>query len=259
MARTFREILGEISRTLAQSSAEAAVYDHPSGKGEQREDLVRKALRERVGSDFGVSKAEVVDSDGNSAAEYDVAIYDESASSSLHVTDARRIVRAESLAILVEVKSRLDAGRCSEARDGLTKALALRRYYQPTPWMLQVPPEKRGPIHEGLPCGDPFQDVPSVVTAIFAYSGPGEDVARKYMEDGAIDVVVVLGQYTLAHKSRGAGHAARSFTVETIAQGDDAFAGFVCVVEDALHAFRFARTWVLPDARRYLAAQGAET
>lgn len=59
------------------------MFDHPTAKGDGREDLLRRFLAERVGTTFGVSKAEVVDSEGNTSGELDVVIFDQSVASCL--------------------------------------------------------------------------------------------------------------------------------------------------------------------------------
>ena len=68
MAKDYREAIRIVGRKLL-SGAESAL-DNPTGKGESREDLVRRMLATRMGSSFAVSKAEVIDSAGRTTGEF---------------------------------------------------------------------------------------------------------------------------------------------------------------------------------------------
>ena len=109
MASSQAEIDQKLSRLLIQEAETTGVFAHPTAKGDGREDIIRKKVEQRVGTTFGVTKAEVIDSMGHSSSEHDFVIYDQSTSSCLHDMLNRRVIRVESLAVTTEVKTELDA------------------------------------------------------------------------------------------------------------------------------------------------------
>lgn len=108
MASGFQAANRALSRLLLAEAEAVGVFGHKSALGDGREALVRRFLAERVGATFGVTKAEVVDSYGATSGELDVVIYDQRVASCLSVLGERRIVRAEAVAVTIEVKSRFD-------------------------------------------------------------------------------------------------------------------------------------------------------
>ena len=61
MAYDFVTIARRLSRVLKESAQAVGIYDHRTPIGDGREDLVRQLLVDLVGTTFGVTKAEVVD------------------------------------------------------------------------------------------------------------------------------------------------------------------------------------------------------
>ncbi|HMR07273.1 MAG TPA: hypothetical protein PKA88_15930 [Polyangiaceae bacterium] len=131
MASSFQETNRALSRLLVEQARAIGVFDHPLAKGDGREELLRGFLADRVGSTF---EAEVVDSNGGTTGELDVVVFDQSVASCLTVLGERRIVRAEAVAVTVEVKSRFEpstrAEEASRVRDGIG---SLTRFYRPGP------------------------------------------------------------------------------------------------------------------------------
>jgi hypothetical protein len=247
MASSFRETYQALSRQLDQQARAAGVFDHPTAKGDVREKLLRDFLAERVGTTFGVSKAEVVDSKGFTSGELDIVIYDQSVASCLNVLGERRIVRAEAVVATIEVKSQFSPSTWVDehlrVRDGIGR---LTRFYRPAPLLSVMkgflPKEVWAKSEEifanGLSTLDDHQDIPAVVSAYFGFQGPSEDAVQPFIEGPLLDAVCVLGRYTIAKKKVGFNKRANG-TEDTLGyiwgRGDDALGAFVQVLARIIH------------------------
>ena len=263
MASHFQETYRALSRQMAAAAGVTSALGHPSGKGDSREDLIRNFLESRIGTTFGASKAEVVDSNGASSGELDVVVFDQSVASSLYEAGGRRIVRVEAVAATVEVKSRLDPStwlqESERVRDGIGQ---LRRYYRPGPLLAALgrstspnmwEPTERA-FYEGISPLDDFQDIPAVVSAYFGFEGPAEERMQGFIETPLLDAVCVLGKYTIAKKRVGFNKRANG-SADALGyvwgRGDDALGAFLQVIETALGNVLDARALVFPAARYY--------
>jgi hypothetical protein len=74
MAKDYREAMRIVSRQMAARTE--SIADHPTAKGDEREQLLRRELERAIGGLFAVAKAEVVDSTGRSSGEIDTVVYD---------------------------------------------------------------------------------------------------------------------------------------------------------------------------------------
>jgi len=265
VASTFRETYRKLSRQLQEQARTIGIFDHPTAKGDGREDLLRTFLAERIGTTFGVSKAEVVDSNGLSSGEIDAVIYDQSVASCLNVLGERRIVRVESVVATIEVKSEFSPSTAQaeyqRVRDGIG---TLTRFYRPTPMLdmvriLSTPesPESQDIFRDGLSTLDDHKNIPAVVSAYFGYDGPNEDSQglSQFTQMNLLDVVCVLGKYTYAKKCVGFNKRGKDLVADRApcrwGAGDDALGAFMQVLENALGRTHDARAFVLPSARYY--------
>jgi hypothetical protein len=255
---------------MQEQARAIGVFDHPTAKGDGREDLLRRFLADRIGTTFGVCKAEVVDSRGGTSGELDAVIYDQSVASSLTVLGERRIVRVESVVATVEIKSDFGASTWNQeylrVRNGIG---SLHRYYRAGPLLgalcRTAPSEIGGPteamLRNGLSTLDHFEDIPAVVSAYFGYDGPKEEESVKsFVETPLLDAVCVLGRYTVAKRRVGFNKRANGTDDArglVWGRGDEALGAFLQVIETALASVLDARTLVLP-ATRYFAAPGDE-
>ncbi len=155
------------------------VYRNPGAKGDGREQLVRDMLAERVGTSFGVTKAELIDSTGVPSPEFDAVIFDQSVAACLHVLGQRRIVRIESVAASIEVKTMLDGHAVEQTVKAVNALEAMRRVYLPNTFlrlMWKVNPqraaEEQQAFARGFGPGESYEDLPPVINGIFAFRGP---------------------------------------------------------------------------------------
>jgi hypothetical protein len=261
VAADFMETNRVLSRVLAERARGLGVFDHPTAKGDGREDLVRDFLRERIGTNFGVSKGEVVDSLGKPTPEFDAVIYDQSTASVLNVAGGRSIVRVESVAIVVEVKSVLDASTCADeeqrVRDGIGRLL---RFYQPAPLLQLVlgnsapawRPAANAMFINGLSSLDTFQSTPAIVNAYFAFDGPSEEAGIRFLSRPLLDVLCVLGKYTITRPDPGSSTKKDADPPITVwGRGHDALGAFLQMIDDCLRRWREAQAFVQSAGRYY--------
>lgn len=125
---TFLESAGE---EFQARIARAAFYQHPTGVGDAREDIVRQYLQDILPRRFSVDKGKIFDSEGRLSREFDVIISEAHDVAPAMTLAGRRIVPVEAVYGVLEVKSRLSG----EGYDDFGRAVAeldqMRRYYRP--------------------------------------------------------------------------------------------------------------------------------
>jgi hypothetical protein len=268
MASSQAEIDQALSRLLIEKAKAIGVFDHPTAKGDGREDILRELIADRVGTTFGVTKAEVIDSDGRSSAEHDAVVYDQSIASCLNVMGHRRVVRIESLVMTIEIKSNLDAAAIDQTLTAIDRGLLqLRRFYQPTSALKLAETAARMPnmgnpvaaaefdetarvFAEGLNPMSAHKDIPAVVNVVFAYKGPALNTAVEYLARPSIDIICVVGEYTVAKQGFGFNTMNPKDAV-VWGLGENALGAFLYVVEGALQQYWRSRRWVSPNPYRY--------
>lgn len=272
MASSFRETNRALSKLLTEQARAIGVFDHPTAKGDGREDLLRKFLSDRVGTTFGVAKAEVVDCRGTTSGELDGVIYDQRVASCLSVLGERRVVRAEAVVVAIEIKSLFRAGTAEDEHDRILNGIGrLQRFYRPSalmrPLMWRLTPDHAADAEDlfrnGLSTLDDHQNaaIPSVVSAFFGFDGPRLEDARAFVDTPLVDVLCVLGKYTVARKRVGFDKKANG-TEEgrgyVWSEGDDALGAFLHVIEGALDRAIDTRQLVHPSPTAYYSPPDAE-
>lgn len=256
MAKDFQRLQQLLSQQMVIAARKAGVYDHPSAKGDAREELVRSFLAARVGNTFGVTKAEVVDSCGGTSPEIDAVIYDQSVAACLDVEGQRCVVRIETVAVAVEVRTQLTKQAISEKEPAIAKLHKLVRFFNPAMPLMSLlrtmrdPTPTREMLNAGLPAGKHFNEVPAVTSALFAFEGPDQDTAARYVQEHCFDVICVLGKYTISKELRGSPFYGKPGCA-LWGEDDDALGAFLIRLEHDLQAFREARQWVWPRATAY--------
>jgi len=265
MARSYLDICRTLGRTLRAKAQEAGVFDHPDGKGDERENVAKDFLRPRLGTLFDITKGEVIDSDGRSTTELDAVIYDKSVGSCVHDGSTRQVVRVESVALTVEVKSILKKEGAEETERKLhDRLLQMQRYYRGTDQLAlaqtaqelaarrmgREPTDLHAPLAAGICALQSHQDIPCVVNVLFAFDGPANaETAASYMHGTFIDAIFVLDKYTIVKKSIGQNTLNQELLLWS--SGEDAVAGLFDVIEHVLYLFRRGTYWATPDMMRY--------
>ncbi len=231
--------------------------DHPTAKGDGREELVREFLRQRVGSAFGVVKGEIIDSVGKSTGEFDAIIYDQRTAASVTAVGDREAVRVEAAVATVEVKSNLSTDDLKELFAKQNKEiLQLNRFYRATSTLRAMGrftkswTQTEKIFASGLNPLLHHESIPAVVSFVFAFEGPRKETVADYIQFPFVDVVTVLGKYTVAKPHLGFS-ANPPGDPMLWAEGEDALGGFLFLVEECLENYLEARDWVAPAWRRY--------
>ena len=265
MAKSYLEICRRLSKHLRTDAEKAGIFDHPTGKGDEREEIAKAFLRPRLGTMFDITKAEVIDSDERSSPELDAIVYDRSVGACVHDGATRQVVRVESVALTFECKSLLTKENARETSVKLhDDLLQMQRYYRGSDLLSiaqtveelaarrlgRAEESLEAPLQAGVSALLNHRDLASVANVVFAFDGPSTlQIAADYMAGTFIDAIFVLGKYTIAKKSIGA----NSLNQELLlwATGEDAVAGLFDVVEHVLHLYRRGTQWTTPDSMRY--------
>lgn len=254
---TFTEVNRAASRSIAEQARELGVFKHPTGKGDGREDLIRDAIAVRLGTSFGIAKAEILDSKGGRSKEFDGVVFDHGVAASLVATkNGRRVLRAEAAAVTVEVKSRLDEKELANAERASTAAGAMHRCMAKAPLALLINKLNRRDdtsttIHlradetEGV-------FVPRLANALFAYDSRLSSAALQKALDRnpALDAICILGHITVARSDAVIRPRAQA-PWEMWGLMDDAFGAFMAWLEDILETVRVSRSMSVPWSRHY--------
>jgi len=94
------------------------------------------------------------------------------------------------------------------------------------------------------------ESIPEIPNFVFAFDGIAMDTAAEpWLQFPGIDVVCVLGKYTIAKENLG--FPANPPKLCLWAEGDDAFGAFVFLIEKCLEQHLEALRWVAPNWQRY--------
>jgi hypothetical protein len=256
MAKDYQAMYTAQAALLAQQAEALGIYSNTSGKGDGREDLLRSLLAERVGSSFAVAKGEIVDSSGRSTREHDIIVYAADVFSCLNVVGDRKIIAAESVAVVVEVKSDLVKGDAADESVRVGKLAALHRRYNMAPLMRLIfvnsPANVKAEIEEFMQSGVGarlgHQDVPPVVTAYFAYRGPSDYKSLvEFGQKADADIVCVLNGGTVSR--RWSTPTNNAYTLW--GSNNHALGAFVEEIRKALEVFGVGRSLVTPGGMYY--------
>jgi len=105
----FAALLEAAGREFDARIQRAGFYQHPSGVGDAREDVVREYLQDVLSRRFAVERGKIMDSDGRLSREFDVIISEANDVAPAMMLAGRRIVPIESVYGVIEVKSSLSA------------------------------------------------------------------------------------------------------------------------------------------------------
>jgi hypothetical protein len=127
----FPTFLESAGREFQARIDRAAFYQHPSGVGDAREDVVRQYLQDVLPPRFCVDRGKIFDSEGRLSREFDVIVSEADDVAPAMNLAGRRIVPVEAVYGVLEVKSLLNR----EGYDSFIKAVVeldqMRRYYRP--------------------------------------------------------------------------------------------------------------------------------
>jgi hypothetical protein len=109
----------------------AAFYQHPTGVGDAREDVVRQYLQDILPRRFSVDRGKILDSEGHLSREFDVILSEAHDVAPAMSLAGRRIVPVEAVYGVLEVKSVLSGDDYDKFVEAVSELDQMRRYYKP--------------------------------------------------------------------------------------------------------------------------------
>lgn len=265
MAKSFRQLLlrrsDDFLRTVSSSN-------HPGAVGDALEIPFRAWLSEMVGESYGVTKGEIVDSDGRTSGQLDAIVYDRRTVPCIESEHGLRVIRVESVAVTIELKTGLEGRHLDEIEaKGNQGVDELRRYFR-----VQRLIAARAEALAGDPgyarylelgtdgvraCESEREfDVPRVVCAVFALRGLSLESVAKRVRSGRVDAVCIPRSYTAA--KRAPSYFAGESALDTFV-GDDALPRFLETVLEAIEAHSEWQLGARFDWPRYFRSNPEET
>ena len=183
--RLLEAYAGLQAQLSAGLSASRRVIDHPGATGEGTESKWLKILQDHLPIRYQAEKAFIVDSDGIQSEQIDIVIYDRQYTPELYNVDAQKVIPAEGVYAVLEVKQTLDKRNIEYAGQ---KAASVRRLNRTSASIVHA-----GGEHE-----------PRALTSILggvlatdsdwnpAFGGPFESCLRERNPDERIDIGCVV-------------------------------------------------------------------
>jgi hypothetical protein len=128
MPRTdLRELFANLQGELQAKLRSGRALPHSGVQGEVSEESWIAMLEDQLPRRYGISRAMVVDCEGETSEQIDIVIHDRQYSPLLFRRGAQLFVPAESVYAVLEVKPQLDAGTLAYAADKAASVRRLRR------------------------------------------------------------------------------------------------------------------------------------
>jgi hypothetical protein len=115
------------TRLQAGLNASRDVLGHPVAKGDATESNWLSMLQEHLPARYQAQSAFVIDSTGQESEQIDIVIYDRQYTPELYNSDGQRVIPAESVYAVLEVKQSLDKGNVEYAGQKAASVRALHR------------------------------------------------------------------------------------------------------------------------------------
>lgn len=173
----FKRYLGTSGREIQSRIESAALYRHPTGTGDAREDVLLQFLRDTLSPRFVVERGKLFDSNGRLSREFDMLISESGeVVPTIRVGD-RRLVPIEAVYGVVEIKSKLDKKAYNTTIDAIVELDRMRRFYKPLhpPIEAKIPADGRGIAPQDPTFG-------YIWSGIVAFDAPNAKTLAKYLE-----------------------------------------------------------------------------
>lgn len=120
------------SRVLASKSSALEVIHHAGDRGAEREDILEEFLTPRLPDQLAIGRREVRATNGRWSKQEDLIIYDRLTCPRLFVGSRSQIFPVESIAAVIEVKTRLNTASIREASENIRQVRSLKKTGQST-------------------------------------------------------------------------------------------------------------------------------
>jgi hypothetical protein len=115
------------SQMLADFEKIHSQIEHMGGRGSEREASLRQFLETYLPGQYSITTGEIVDTNGNSSRQCDLIIYDQISCPLLLAGKDYRVIPAESVYAVIEVKSVLDSNQLERAIENIRSIKQLER------------------------------------------------------------------------------------------------------------------------------------
>ena len=116
----FASLIDATSQMLLAEFNRSAASTRPDQKGTPREEQIRKFLRQTLPAQFGIAKAHIIYGGSRTSLEFDIVVYDQLKTPRWPCEagdDPRLLIPLEMVLGIIEVKSTLDEGTLTSARE----------------------------------------------------------------------------------------------------------------------------------------------
>ena len=191
MSKVSRQtIFAQAAHKLRQDFEELSVVPHSGLKGSQAERLVKTFLQEHLPKRFDVGSGFIIDRFNNVSKQTDVIVYDALNCPVYRASEDAGIFPSENVAVVVEVKSRLDKDDLVSAFENILATKQLAKTQPPEgPWFM---------TSQTLGCVFAFQSAISLDKIAGHYT----DLTKKHGIGHHIDMILVLDKGTVSMWSR---------------------------------------------------------
>lgn len=173
-------------------------YDHPTGRGEHREGLLRTSLEARLPQNVGICKGIIQDSSGVATSEIDILLYNTGYRMVItQASDNLLVLPVESVLAAIEVRTKIDKSAIEGAIKKVQEISSLEcSYYS----RISFRSDQKIPARQPHP-SDVNQQV---FTALIGYNSISAPEVIKYCESDqwSPDAVVGMGDYGLFFQPR---------------------------------------------------------
>lgn len=240
------------SRKLKAESETLDTVHHAGNRGSERESVLERFLTDVLPYQFGIGTGEIRATNGAWSKQEDLVIYDRLACPRLFVGAKSQVYPVESVAAIIEVKSKLGSAEIRDAAVNIAKARSLKKLGMSGPLM--------GP--GSITFGEPSP----TLGVLFAYDlAISTDTFRRVWDENQsalppnqrINLTCILGQQVVIHIDRTF-HLWDEMTQEmlnnfyAIAAGEDALLVFTLLLTRVLAETRFG----VPDLFKYVFTDG---
>lgn len=239
------------SNVLESKSSALNAIHHAGNRGTERENILEEFLTPLLAERFAIGQGEIQATNGTWSKQEDLIIYDRINCPRLFVGHRSQIFPAESVAAVIEVKTRLGSKEIEEAATNIAKARSLAKIGKAT----HIEP---GKIAFGSPT--------PILGILFAYDlSIGLDTFRKRWDQAQssrpseqrINLTCILGKMVILHIDQtyrlwdraGKDLLGRFYPIDA---GQDSLLAFTLLLARVLAEFRFG----VPDLFKYVFSEG---
>lgn len=178
----------------------SSTYKNTTGKGDIREDVLIDCLKETLPDSIGITKGEVIDSNGIRSPEFDIVIYlRNSGTCRLYSTPNRKVIPIEEVLAVIEVKSFLKEKHITTFLSSIEKMGNLNRFYNETQTyqiIKKITGDTSNIFSTPIPANQGSRGIGRILGFIFAYESSDIATVKDYLnnieaKDSMVQILVL--------------------------------------------------------------------